>query len=252
MSKVTKAQVETIANDIVSDALKSTEFFEAIENAVRKAVKKQIEKVMERLERSEGQIFELEASMEKKSKEITSLKKQIESQEDSIRNLQAEMNSLEQYSRRNCLLVFGVKEERSENTTEVVSGIVSEHLDIKLTKDDIDRSHRLQPRRRPDDNGPTQGRNKAPPPKPIIVKFTTYRVRNEILSKRRLLKGTGIGIDENLTRINAELLSAAKRTPGVKSAWSSDGRILVLVPTSNGGTMTRHIRNKGDLNRLSC
>ena len=248
MSKITKAQVEAIANDIVSDAFKSEDFFAALEKAVRKAVEKQLAKVMERIERNEGQIMELEVSMEQKTKEITSLKKQVESQHDRINGLQAEMNSLEQYSRRNCLLVFGVKEEKSEDTTEIVRGVVSRHLGIELRKDDIDRSHRIQPRRRTENN--QQGDKRNPPPKPIIVKFTTYRIRNEVLSNRRKLKGTGLGIDENLTKANAELLSAAKKTQGVKAAWSSDGRILVLVPTSNGGTMTRLIRSKDELKRL--
>ena len=254
MSKVTKVKVEAIAQDIVSDALKSKEFLTAIENAVRPAVEKQLAEVIERLEQSEGKVMELEVSMEKRKKEIKGLKKQIENQSDSIQKLQAEMNSQEQYSRRNCLLVFGVKEEKSEDTTEVVRGIVSRHLGIELRKDDIDRSHRVQPRRRQENNSAStteQTQNKrTPPPKPIIVKFTTYRVRYEVISNRRKLKGTGIGIDENLTKNNAELLNAAKKTQGVKAAWSSDGRILVLVPTSNGGTMTRQVRSKEDLKRL--
>ena len=254
MSEVTKVKVEAIAQDIVNDALKSKEFLTAIENAVRPAVEKQLAEVIERLEQSEGKVMELEVSMEKRKKEIKGLKKQIESQSDSIQKLQAEMNSLEQYSRRNCLLVFGVKEERSEDTTEVVRGIVSRHLGIELRKDDIDRSHRVQPRRRQENNSADtteQNTNKrTPPPKPIIVKFTTYRVRNAVISNRRKLKGTGIGIDENLTKNNAELLNAAKKTQGVKAAWSSDGRIIVLVPTSNGGTMTRQVHSKEDLKRL--
>ena len=254
MSKVTKVKVEAIAQNIVSDALKSKEFLTAIENAVRPAVEKQLAEVIERLEQSEGKVMELEVSMEKRKKEIKGLKKQIENQSDSIQKLQAEMNSQEQYSRRNCLLVFGVKEEKSEDTTEVVRGIVSRHLGIELRKDDIDRSHRVQPRRRQENNSAyttEQTQNKrTPPPKPIIVKFTTYRVRHEVISNRRKLKGTGIGIDENLTKNNAELLNAAKKTQGVKAAWSSDGRILVLVPTSNGGTMTRQVWSKEDLKRL--
>ena len=147
-----------------------------------------------------------------------------------------------------------MKEEKSEDTTEVVRGIVSRHLGIELRKDDIDRSHRVQPRRRQENNSAyttEQTQNKrTPPPKPIIVKFTTYRVRHEVISNRRKLKGTGIGIDENLTKNNAELLNAAKKTQGVKAVWSSDGRILVLVPTSNGGTMTRQVWSKEDLKRL--
>ena len=239
---------------IFAESLKSSNLYTAIENAVRQAVESQLSKVIDRIEKCEAQIMDLEITMNHKSKEVTKLKEQVQSQAEAISVLQTNTNNLEQYSRRNCVLVFGVKEEVNEKTDDIICNIASRHLGISLTKGDIDRSHRVQTRRQNKEENTKHGQKgrskRTPPALPIIVKFTSYRVRSAVLSSRRKLKGTGIGIDENLTRQNAELLRTAKATPGVISAWSSDGRILVLVPTTGGGTMTRLVRSKDDLNRL--
>ncbi|XP_072176949.1 uncharacterized protein [Diadema setosum] len=170
-----------------------------------------------------------------------------------VNKLQDNLNTLEQYSRRNCLMVFKVPESKSENTTEVVRDIFSrhlgiQHLGIQLKADDIDRSHRIQPRQGLEKSG---GNNRRKTPtRPIMVKFITYLTRSQVMPKRRRLKGTGIGIDENLTKQNSQLLQSPKRVQRVKAAWSSDGRILALVPTTNDGTMIRQVHDKEDLNRL--
>ena len=44
--------------------------------------------------------------------------------------------------------------------------------------------------------GQKDGSRKSPPTGPIIVKFTSYRVRASVLSNRKKLKGTRIRIDE--------------------------------------------------------
>ena len=48
----------------------------------------------------------------------------------------------EQYSRRNCLLVQGVKEQEQENIDNIVLTVIKEHLDIELSIKDLDRSHK--------------------------------------------------------------------------------------------------------------
>ena len=49
----------------------------------------------------------------------------------------------EQYSRRNCLLIHGVKENKKEDTDEVVIEFFEKEMKEKLSANDIDRSHRL-------------------------------------------------------------------------------------------------------------
>ena len=68
----------------------------------------------------------------------------------------------EQYSRRNCLLVHGIAETNDENTDGLVLKKINEKLDVEITENEIDRSHRI-------------GRKKdGQKPRPIIAKITRY------------------------------------------------------------------------------
>ena len=69
------------------------------------------------------------------------------------------MDRHEQYSRRNYLLIHGVKENEKEDTEEVVISIFEKEMQEKVSANDIDRSHLL-------------GRkHTASRPLPIIIKF---------------------------------------------------------------------------------
>ena len=74
----------------------------------------------------------------------------------------------EQYSRRNCILVHGVKESENEGTDVVVTETLNELLQEKLTDVDIDRSHRI-------------GKLKKGEHSRSIIKFVRYNIRNSIL-----------------------------------------------------------------------
>ena len=186
MAKVTKATVETIANDIFAESLKSREFFAAIENAVRQAVENQLSKVLDRLDKCEAQLMDLEVELTKQSKENRELKEKVRAQSEAIHALQTNTNNLEQYSRRNCVMVFGVKEEQNEDTDGIICDIATKHLGIPLQRQDIDRSHRVQTRRLNKEEvtkcRQKDGSRNSPPTRPIIVKFMSYRVRAAMLS----------------------------------------------------------------------
>ena len=82
----------------------------------------------------------------------------------------------EQYSRRNFLLVHGVEEQNNEDMDQENINIVKNGLGEEITVHDIDRTHRLG-KRKLDNNIP----------RPIIIKFTRYNVRNRILKLKRNL-----------------------------------------------------------------
>ena len=44
----------------------------------------------------------------------------------------------EQYSRRNCILIHGVKENRNEDTDEVVINKIESEMDLDISPGDID------------------------------------------------------------------------------------------------------------------
>ena len=96
----------------------------------------------------------------------------------------------------------------------------------------------------------TKGAKKSRP-RSIIVKFSSYRKRKEILNNRKKLKNTGISIVEDLTSRNQKLLAMTRGTKGVLAAWSSDGRIIALVPASGGKSAKKLITSESDLQHIA-
>ena len=84
---------------------------------------------------------------------------------------------------------------------------------------------------------------RASRPRPIIVKFASYRVRQSVqLRARRRLKESGITIAEDITKSNYDILRTARLSKTVtSSAWSQDGRTYVSLPASNGKTTKKLI-----------
>ena len=200
--------------------------------------------IAERLDRNDGKTMDIEVDLQAKEREIRVLKDLSIKQSDAINNLQIAVNEAEQYSRRNCLKFFGVAEHDGEDTDEVVCTIAKEKLGVELSKHDIDRSHRVAVR----NNERIEGKKKKT--RTIVMKFTSYRKRNEVLRSRRKLKGSGIGIDESLTSVNQDLIFATKKHERVKEAWASDGRIIALLATTGNRTIKRQIGSKDELSTL--
>ncbi|KAK9738108.1 hypothetical protein QE152_g10131 [Popillia japonica] len=90
---------------------------------------------------------------------------------------------MEQYSRRNIVRIFGVPEKENEIVEETVIGLCKEKLDIDIPPANIDRTHRL---------GSLQTRRNNK--RAIILKFTNYNCKYNVLRNRYKLRGTGIVI----------------------------------------------------------
>ena len=128
----------------------------------------------ERRENEKNIIQELNGTVSKMDKRIEELENKIDRQE--------------QYSRRNCILIHGITENKEENTDQQAIRFINENLDIKIDEIDIDRSHRI--------GRYDKTKKKA---RPIIVKFARYNVRGRVFREKRKLKGTGKTITESLT-----------------------------------------------------
>ena len=130
---------------------------------------------------------ELEKERKEKYELINSLQIEVFSLKVEVKNLEKKAEDQEQYSRRNCLLIHGLTETKTEDTDEMVLDIINNKLNIEISQISIYRGHRL-------------GKRKGPGQKPraIIVKFTRYKDRYHVISKKKLLKGTGISVTESL------------------------------------------------------
>ena len=169
----------------------------------------------------EGVLQGLQSKVAGLEKENTELKKRIGS-------LETALDNAEQYSRRNCLKITGVPETTEGSTDDYVCNL-ARAIDVDLSVDDIDRSHRLgKPR--------TASEQK---PRDIIVKFVSYRKRALFYKARILTKSRGyrgVYINEHLTMARGNLLYEARRrvkSKQLKSAWSSDGVVMVKLNDAN-------------------
>ena len=98
--------------------------------------------------------------------------------------------------------MYGVKENEKEDTDQVVIEFFKKEMKEKLQANDIDRPHRL---------GKKQSGSR---PRPIIMKFTIYNVRNGIFRKK--LKGKAISITKNLTKKRITKMKVARETDAFK------------------------------------
>ena len=108
-----------------------------------------------------------------------------------------------------------MEEKNNEDTDQEIINIVKNHFEEEITIHDIDRTHRLGKRKLDSDI-----------PRPIIVKFTRYSVRNRIFKTKKKLKGKTVSITEGLTKRRVVELKKAREMYGFKNVWSQDGKIL--------------------------
>ena len=131
---------------------------------------------------------ELEKERKEKDELINSLQIEVSSLKVEVKNLEKKTNDQEQYSRRNCLLIHGLNETKTENMDKMVLDVINDKLNMEMSQVSIDRSHRLGKRK-----GACQ-KSRA-----IIVKFTRYKDRNHVFRNKKILKGSGISVTESLT-----------------------------------------------------
>lgn len=200
----------------VQEALCNKDTLGMLANLIQEEVTKTVvEQLKDTIDFNTAVIQDLKLALEEKDKKIKDL--QIE--------LQDKTDALEQYQRRQCLRVFGIQETPSENTDNIVIEVAKE-IGVDLKVEDIDRSHRV-------------GKGDNGRPRPIIVKFISYRKRNEMFTNKKKLKGTRKTIREDLTPARLQLLQKAIAKFGVRSVWSRDGIIYIhnggrKIPVTNG------------------
>ena len=134
-----------------------------------------------------------------------------------VTRLTYENDRLQQYTRRESVRVWGVKQEEKETAEEVerkaLDVFSKAGADVKV--EDIAAVHRV--------GKPKNGS------RPILVKFVSRRKRREVMGKKKELKGKQgferVFINDDLTPLRARLLGHIQRLDIVEKAWTVDGRI---------------------------
>lgn len=250
--KSTSLPVEDIIEAFLDDRVKES-LKDILKDSIRDIVNQCLEARLKPLQDSFQDLKKTVNLMEKKTTDVEG--------ENSI--LRRRVDELEAYSRRDNLMIHGLKvssyadaasvtTSSSQSSTAQSSGSSSDpggasampvesnaeteravidfctrELGVSLSLDDISIAHRLPASR----NGPHPGH-----PAPVIVKFTNSRTRNNVYKARKILgrNKTGIFINEHLIQRRANVFKEARRLVKIKKlegAWTVNG--VVFIKLSN-------------------
>ena len=151
---------------------------------------KQLAELTESVQHMSDKFDDFEKDRKRKKEVINNLKEEVSTLEGRVETLEKESDDQEQYSRRNCILVHGLEENKDEITDDLVASSIKDKIDIDLSVNDIDRSHQI--------GKPNQRKKRT-----IIVKCVRYNDRRKVFSNKKKLKDPGISITESLKHVTS-------------------------------------------------
>ena len=164
---------------------------------IKKEIKSEItNELKDLISMQSKKIEELESTTEMLKSHVNALKEQ---------NVSAKHDDLEQYGRRVCLRVSGIKPTPHETSEDVLEKCIKswEDCGIQIPDAVIDRAHRLGP---PRFDKVTNNEYQS-----AIIKFTTFRHRTLIYNKRKEIeKQCGYRFRLDLTRDRHSLFKEAR------------------------------------------
>lgn len=161
-------------------------------------------------------IAEISTKVEQQFQErLRGYEDRIVSLENEISALKSEKDQTDQFLRCKNIRIFGLEEKPQESLAEEIGKLFCDTLKVNVKKEDIEDIYRTGPR----DNGRTK--------RQILVKLSSERVRNEVYRSKKLLKGSGITIREDLTKPRRDLLKVAIETFESRNVWTQSGKVYV-------------------------
>uniref|UniRef100_A0A6P7HAJ8 Uncharacterized protein LOC114346326 n=1 Tax=Diabrotica virgifera virgifera TaxID=50390 RepID=A0A6P7HAJ8_DIAVI len=130
-------------------------------------------------------------------------------------------NLIEQRYKLNNLLLFGMEEKKQvgKSLEDTVVKFLNDKLSVNLTQSDVDMCFRI---------GKFSDKNSTNP-RPILLRFLSYKVRRSVFDRKKMLKSSGISIKEDLTTTASKILRAAMEKYGKHRVWTLDGRVYALI-----------------------
>ena len=173
------------------------------------------------------------------SARVADLKEQLsqfssKTRED-IDDLSYLIDAINQYGRRNILIIEGMRWLMGEDTNKIVIRLFRA-MGINIGLRDLDRSHRLYRR----------GNRSKPPP--IYVKFVSHDLKQLIYNQRDMFRQMSgfksIFINENLTFTRTKLFQKVRKMP-LWHSWTNDGKIYLSLKSNPN--VIEVIENENDL-----
>ena len=210
LTETVNAMKEELKQKFSADLSAAYNYIKTVESKQEKT-SKQVEYLRSEISDMETKMSDLEVENESLRVTNDQLVDRLNQSNAVIKANEVCINNLEQYSRVNNIRIYGIddkkKNESPDETAEEVCKLLNRDLQMKVSKSDIDIAHRM-------------GQYRDDGKRPIICKFISRKHKIEAISRRKKLKGSGKGLQEDLTYKNVKLLEAAADNASVKASWS--------------------------------
>lgn len=161
-----------------------------------------------------------------KDKNIEQLKTKVNHMETKIRHLESMIDEVDQYERRDTVIISGPNlpdESLNENPSDVIVNTIKQHLHVNMTHADINVAHRLGPK--------SQGKKR-----PVIVKLQNRLKKSELVQACINIRPQ-LHINESLTPKRRSIFNTIRKIRSehrnlFQQCYTSDGKIIVKLKSA--------------------
>lgn len=188
-----------------------------IKNLIREEIRSSVKEVLEQFETRWSEKVELLQNDVKSFK--TECKKTLLEDREMIRENQAGIERAEEYSRKENIIIRGIKMENKESNEVLFRKVLdlARLLKVDLQDNHISALHRL----------PTRSTSSSPP---VIVRLVNRWKKEQLINASKNMRIPGIFISHQLTPERFKLFRAAmtlKKEEKIKYVWTVGNRILI-------------------------
>lgn len=204
-------------------AMDTTESNNSLLDQIRQIIREEMKEQKEDISSIKNTLLEVQNLTAQQANEINQLKRINTDLQVQVEGLNQKLNNVEQYQKRQDVIVSGIPPLPSENPIETTMTLCT-HMEIQLEKWELLNAHRLHKRASGDI--------------PLIIRFNSPKVRDKMLAKAKEInlsahifggnQNTKLYINEHLTVANQKLLKTAKtlhKGAGYRFVWSKNGKI---------------------------
>lgn len=153
--------------------------------------------------------------LSKMENKITQLEEEAAKNADKMKQLEGRIESMQQAAKINNICVYNLKEETNENLSGKILDLLNCKMKTQITRDDVVRCYRIG--------------ESGQKPRPVIIKFDKFQNKLNVLKNTSKLKGTKIGITEDLSKHRLNLYREATKKYDRKQMFTRFGNIFIRL-----------------------
>lgn len=200
--------LKSIVNSSLRQLWVDPDFIRTIVDKVTDGISKEVDKklllfenqLMDLGDRHKSKIINMETELKNLRKENEELKRTIE--------------QLDQNTRKCNLRIFNYPDTTKESTISSLVSFLNSKMNIDLKESDVQECHRI---------GKPNDKNR----RVIFLRLRELQTKHKIYQNKKLLKGTGLVVREDLSSTRRKLMEEAIKRTNIKSVWSQNGIIFV-------------------------